>query len=998
MSLKPSVCRDLLIRVLGGLCLTKFGLTYNNSPDALPFSIRASIYQLRAMASLKNIMNTEDEPIDPRSESRSTDLTSKSPSVHSYVTPLNYQTHSPSHINPHDPSGSSKSSSVIDPSSPTTADLNMNNRRRRSNMSIDSNDTHYATQHASSSNALMRPFTTAASGESRVRLTPITGKISKAKKGVLVHNCDQCPKTFSRAEHLRRHQLSHSPPELYCSIPGCNKTFYRKDLLDRHVQRHDQDAVDIIEPEHPPAQGSSKTHLLSPAETTRPKPIEAFNDPQTLAPVNSSSNVTGAWQPMTSAPNINRNYKTEPSINGPADYTGHYALGPELPAVNNSFMSNYDEPRIMPAMPILPTLHESATPELHWQGSSGSTSAFSTPPNNSRRTQFPVPVANEPWMTPASTYQGAPNDISRTSMDHVTYSAPYVYNSTPPQVYTPVFGMDLSLPGYPEDTTFSTVGQTPNSTVRSVSPSLAVAQSETLLAVPSLPTSGGTFDLASCSSGTSGGNGLLSTHDLMPLSLSSATSEAIPRYLEVYWDQVHPKEPIIHKHTYQDVPEEETEHIHVLQCAMAALATQLIPNADDRMKGAELHAYALHKSKVFTRFEKWSMPVQHTIALCEYYARFRGKNSYSHQPSTRFTSLYNRVVSDQLASTSRPSIKDGHQAWKAWIAAESRRRLLAACFLLDVHSSWYHERQYTSVVGLDYSSPSTLPIPLTATTTKAWEACDPQSWSKLRTRRAPKSISNTNLRTLSASDIASGPAFDAAVLLAVYSLSLPRRQSPSQISLVEDVAKFKSNVFPISRIFPQSAIASTYLALHHTPLYHLLSVSGKTWVFNKKLTDLNLFAEHQKLLDTWRSSGTASIATVFAARSLKLFLNLQTSLSQAKSSRGETCPVKTRPLSGISNYWGIYVCSLICWAFGLTEEQDKPRISATQDATKEWILRVASQEPSEVHIQSDRNGARGVVGLVRQMLSTECLGGGNKLFFDAINVLIRLEGEVTSNC
>lgn len=106
----------------------------------------------------------------------------------------------------------------------------------------------------------------------------------------------------------------------------------------------------------------------------------------------------------------------------------------------------------------------------------------------------------------------------------------------------------------------------------------------------------------------------------------------------------------------------------------------------------------------------------------------------------------------------------------------------------------------------------------------------------------------------------------------------------------------------------------------------------------------------------------------------------------------------TISLSGISDYWGIYVCSLICWAFGLTEEQDKPRISTTQDAAKEWVLRVASQEPSEVHTQSDRNGARGVVGLARQMLSTECLGGGNKLFFDAINVLIRLEGEVTSNC
>ncbi|RGP72323.1 transcription factor [Fusarium sporotrichioides] len=559
------------------------------------------------MASLKNIMNTEDEPVDPRSESRSTDLTSRSPSVHSYVTSLNYQTHSSSHNNPHDPSGSSKSSSVIDHSSPTTTDLNMNNRRRRSNMSIDSNETPYApAQHASSSSTPMRPFTAAASGESHVRLTPITRKISKAKKGVQVHNCDQCPKTFSRAEHL-----SCDPDGISSAIhlricialsvavtrPSTAETF----LIDMFKDSSEQDALDITETERTSVQGGSKTHALSPAETPRSKRIEAFNDPRTLAPVNNNnSNVTRAWPPMASPSNLNHNY----------------VLGPDLQAYDG-FMTNNPKPRSMPDMPILPTLTDNATPELHWQDSSAPTSTFSTPPNNTRTPQFSVPVTNGSWMTPASTFPGVSSDISGTSMDHAAYSSSYAYSNTPPQVYTPVFDMGLSLPGYSEGTTFSTVDQLPTSAVRSVSPSLAVAQSETLLAVPSLPTPGGAFDLASCSSGTSGGNGLLSTQDLMPLSLSSAASEAIPRYLEVYWDQVHPKKPIIHKHTFQDVSEEETEHIHVLQCAMAALATQFIPNADDRMKGAELHAYAWQKSKVFTHIEEWSMPVQQTIALCE---------------------------------------------------------------------------------------------------------------------------------------------------------------------------------------------------------------------------------------------------------------------------------------------------------------------------------------------------------------------------------------------
>jgi hypothetical protein len=37
-----------------------------------------------------------------------------------------------------------------------------------------------------------------------VKYTPVTGRISRAKKGVPVHICDQCPgKVFTRAEHLR---------------------------------------------------------------------------------------------------------------------------------------------------------------------------------------------------------------------------------------------------------------------------------------------------------------------------------------------------------------------------------------------------------------------------------------------------------------------------------------------------------------------------------------------------------------------------------------------------------------------------------------------------------------------------------------------------------------------------------------------------------------------------------------------------------------------------
>jgi hypothetical protein len=79
---------------------------------------------------------------------------------------------------------------------PSSSKPNINmTSRRRSNASVDSNEFSY--QPGPSSHTPMRPFTGAATGEAHVKLTPITRKISKAKKGVPVHTCNQCPKVYS---------------------------------------------------------------------------------------------------------------------------------------------------------------------------------------------------------------------------------------------------------------------------------------------------------------------------------------------------------------------------------------------------------------------------------------------------------------------------------------------------------------------------------------------------------------------------------------------------------------------------------------------------------------------------------------------------------------------------------------------------------------------------------------------------------------------------------
>ncbi|KAI5866778.1 fungal-specific transcription factor domain-containing protein [Durotheca rogersii] len=48
-----------------------------------------------------------------------------------------------------------------------------------------------------------------------------------------------CGKSYSRAEHLYRHQLNHSPKQIYrCDFQDCKRQFVRLDLCNRHKDRH----------------------------------------------------------------------------------------------------------------------------------------------------------------------------------------------------------------------------------------------------------------------------------------------------------------------------------------------------------------------------------------------------------------------------------------------------------------------------------------------------------------------------------------------------------------------------------------------------------------------------------------------------------------------------------------------------------------------------------------------------------------------------------------
>lgn len=228
--------------------------------------------------------------------------------------------------------------------------------------------------------------------------------------------------------------------------------------------------------------------------------------------------------------------------------------------------------------------------------------------------------------------------------------------------------------------------------------------------------------------------------------------------------------------------------------------------------------------------------------------------------------------------------------------------------------------------------------------------------------------------------------FDASILLAAHVLQLVPRASATRLDLIADASTVDIGSFPMVAAFSDSAVAFTYLALHYAPLHVVLSVSGDSWVFNRKVLRAASFAQHQKQLATWRDSGSAHVAVAFASRALRIFLGIY--LDDKSTPQSRTSSILGRD---ISDFWGIYVCSLICWAFGHAGREGSNSCGPSRSAALQWLHAASSAQPGQIARVSGRRNAQGAVGLARELLERDCLGGRSILLADAVGVLRKLE-------
>ncbi|KAI1308620.1 hypothetical protein F5Y03DRAFT_93496 [Xylaria venustula] len=884
------------------------------------------------------------------------------------------------------------------------------------------------------SNVSSRPISSVPGDSSNipVKLTPITGRVSRAKKGVPVHTCDICkpPKTFTRAEHLRRHQLSHKPATFQCSYPGCDKTFHRQDLLTRHTQRHEQEDRSGTDMTGGPSRQTSHTPVDNPSMSSFPQtPLLPGTGLPMTDDISTNQSYPGSTSPYPTSHrgSISGQGPMSPSsrshsasfsqgdyiLSSAAHHVPPYGIHPASmdgsSFDNNSYGLGF-EPRRSPSytylgfegLPSL-TIPDSSFPghlsqESNW--SSASDSPYSTPDRAMIRG-----------------YDSPDADVSNPDILYV----PHQYPSPHQPVYHQV--SDYTTP-YDDNGYFDFQSQP--YPVRSPTPPTVTLSAQP---VENLVTLGHSVpDAPALLRRQKGAAALLSPYSdaafLTALVPSTAALNAIPRYLDVYWKRFDTLFPIIHRQSV------ETSDDPVLRCAMAAIGSQFLQSREDRNNSQILHGFASQEAR---RRPQWGVDVMQAILLCEFYGRFRGMRAVA-RPSEPFQSLYARdhifslvlspsnnywhqySTSSSQVATPRTSVNHdnssdtSYRLWDEWIISESRRRLLAACFVLDIHTSMYHEHS----TSRHFITP-TPPIPLTKPTQRLWAAQDSKTWEELISSE-PEQLNSISLadEEITADHVATALPLDLAVYLASETLRLPRRSSASTIDISADL-----DLDPTTRIcnlFSGSAVANTYLALHYTPLRDLLAVTGDSWLFSRKLLDPEDFQRRKFIVRLWSRSAHAGVASTFAARALLAFFDTNDNTRNREDSTERNYQGGCCDTSEISDYWSLYVCTLICWSINRTTKgatgrgnADGTGLSSTSSSSrnysasgkaeseaKAWLKMVASLNPETTsQDMRARREALSVVAMVRKRLEHESIGGKSKLLVDAVRVLKSLEDDPT---
>ncbi|KAL5404581.1 hypothetical protein PMIN03_009067 [Paraphaeosphaeria minitans] len=707
-----------------------------------------------------------------------------------------------------------------------------------------------------------------------------TGRISKAKKGLKVHHCE-CGRSYTRAEHLRRHQRNHAQDALQCDWPDCGKPFYRLDLLQRHQERHND-----------PGRAESP-QMYSPASTADPEP--RVSAAVTLpAPVATALPATDSYyaQPVSPMP---------------------------VSAADTRYTSNpFRTPRL-PTSAIRPSIYSSptsnASPSFH-----RSKRAYTAPRQNQGPVSVPVDAGMQNGITWTDPFGHSPHYTSSSS----DYPSPipsgpdYSSNmfANPPYGPGPNRTRNSSNASYTETawgypsrsptSATSTMAYTWTSNEKSPAPSQPVYM-HTSYPMTSMPMSAGVDPMTGF--GHFGPKTMVHRDEEEQAFLFPEQSYGMrqfvytypfEQYLNNYWRFFHAAYPIVHRATFESISQPP-----MLHAAMIAIGGQYSDDASVKRKSRILHdrcVRLLDKRELDVITEPERLCDWQASFLVEAMSQYRARRA-AMTLSSRFKTLYQKLcnsfrevtsnIVENISALVQPE-NATYARWTQWIELSTQQRLFICCYILEYQQATLLARNsHQSSIncqGFD------LPIPAQS---ELWDATTPSGWA-MAAQQNPHHL--TYVFQVTPDAMQTFDAFQSSLIIAAY---YNHFNNPTPY-LAPD------NFQHIDHLLDNSAVTKHQLLtaklLQVVPIRALLAVSGESWILCEKTSSPQMFASYKTNFRSW-ISGLWTDGIDHQGQSAKDALKLAIEIAQ-HALTAQTLTLRLELGAGM----GLYFAALTIWA------------------------------------------------------------------------------------
>ncbi|QIW99913.1 hypothetical protein AMS68_005431 [Peltaster fructicola] len=729
-----------------------------------------------------------------------------------------------------------------------------------------------------------------------------TGRISKATKGERVHACDECGKACTR-----RHKKNHSPGMLPCDYPGCGRSFFREDLLQRHKQRQYEhypfvDRTLIIysnEPDSSPhRRGSRSDHP-------------------------SGGHPFSYGQPGVQS--VNAECISEIPVAG-TTITGNLQDGPMLPTQSRT--SLHQEPFHNPPGQVLLTL----------------TTIMLTSDSASK-----TPIAFRPFENRRSITSGA---VYPTFGEPRRHSSP-IRNAFPDHPYYGASG-SLHNDAYYDPYRYPNASHSPNSAESALLPLSTVGEESIYhafgtISTPSSdisagPTATGPFNVSVLDSShrrmssipphmtSPEERDLLEQMDLQTPTASMQAPDFGPnialsvydreeRYLNAFWQVVHPLWPVVHRPTFDVLTTSP-----LLKAAMISLGAQSIGDVNDFSNARILHERCIKVLRKRTNSNNHSYRLcdMQAVLLIELYSVYKSRRPPL-QTSSCFEDVFRRLAVNIEAYpttapesfASMPDFVDAYSGMLPEVQKEAKRRLLIACYILDRQHSLFFGRKASECLTstIEYSA---FPQPL-----DVWngipEASVNTAYGHYTTDEQMHSYTYEALNTVATHAQHSTSPYDAfrSSFLTAALNDIVEGRGGSIWKPIDD-AEASALLYAVDQS-PRTLLAyHMFMLSKNTPIRDLLAVAGESWVMAEKITSQSVYSAAQLEASTWARDNSAGSNKTNALYHALQILNIH---------RGSTTP------GVLYRDWAVYMATLVIWITAYVTQEAGNRQRLNNSAT-----------------------------------------------------------------